>query len=177
MNYKEKASYSPVAKIGLFVLLIVFAYLWYKLIHAGMPFGGLVVLSIGSVIMIFFLRFFYNMEFRINDECIVAEFGNYGFPIPLKDIASMEVVPVTMKEGLGLVVHKGRLAFVSNHKKGVRLKLKSGHYRDILLTTKNPEDFIKKVKQAEHDAVKGFAKKVKEMEKAERAAKGKAKPK
>lgn len=152
MRYTEKARYSALAKMGFLFLLVVFAFLWSNLIHIGIPFSGLIVLTIGSAIMVLMFRFFFNMEFGITDSEVVASLGEYDYHIPLKHIENIRVTDVPIYEGLGVMMHNGKMAFISNHDRGVELKLKSGPYREVLLTAKDPQKFMAKIRKAMKDS-------------------------
>jgi len=151
MVYKEKAPYSTLMQMGLLLVLVLFAFLWSRLVHIGIPFSGLVILALGSAIMVVMLRFFFNIEFAIANDAVVASFGDYSYTIPIRNIKSIQVVKkVPFCVGWGLRMYKGKVAFVSTHSKGVYIKLRSGPFKEIILTTRDPHDFVKRIKAEMH---------------------------
>lgn len=145
--YRERAPYSPLMKLGFLLLLVIFAFMWTR-VGIGVPMSGLIILAIGSAVMVLFFRFFFNIEFAVTNDAIEARFGDYNYRIPVKNIKSIRVIhSVPFYVGWGLRMYKGKVAFVSEHSRGVYIELKSGPFKEVVLTTRDPAEFVQRIKK------------------------------
>jgi len=73
--------------------------------------------------------------------------GRSGYRIPFSEIKEMKTIYVPWYAGWGLRMWGRRLAFISMRKSAVLIEKKRGFFRKLILTTQNPEEFIKKIKE------------------------------
>ncbi len=137
--YEERAQYDNFTKV-LFVLVNgMVIYLIYVSIKESI-YAFLTILSAFLILLLAQLMFF-SMKFRITDRCVEAIFGFYKHRIPIKEIEKIEISDVPLFMGYGLRLWKNTIAFVSKRGKAVVIRRKSGRFRKIYLTVKEPEKF------------------------------------
>lgn len=91
---------------------------------------------------------FFNIKFRITPDGVEAAMPPFIYRIPsseIKEIKTIEDIP--WYAGWGLRLWGRGLAFISMRKSAVLIEKKRGFFRKLILTTQNPDDFIKKLKE------------------------------
>lgn len=90
---------------------------------------------------------FFNMRFRITSEGVEAVMTPFIYRVPFGEITEVRVIEkIPWYIGWGMRIWGRRLFFVSIHKPAVEIKKKEGVFRTLVLTTSDPEKFIKKYK-------------------------------
>ena len=152
-SYRERAPYSTDMKIVVCVFVLLLIILWVLLFITGIPVIGLIILTVTTIIILIVMWFFLSMKFIITDLGIFATFGPTKYKIRLKDIDHIKPIKKSKLHwytGWGIrlwrIEGKWAMAFVSQIKDSVFIKKRQGVFRNIILTTKNPIDFIKRVK-------------------------------
>jgi len=87
----------------------------------------------------------FPFRFRIYSSKIEVSFFPYKYEIPFSDIKGIKIVnkiPWWVGWGLRLNPFSKTLYFLSHHKKCVQVERKSGYWKKIILSVKNPEKFI-----------------------------------
>lgn len=150
--YEEKAPYSKTIKLiivlGLSVLsfsyfFAVFGY-YFGLENAPdqAQFALLLAVSIYALAM----WSFFSMRFRITGNGVEALMPPFKFSIPFSEIKEVKTIEnIPWYAGLGVRLWGRRLAFISMRKSAVLIEKKKGFFRKLILTTQNPEDFIKRL--------------------------------
>jgi hypothetical protein len=146
--YEEKAPYSNTIKLVMVSGLFSLAFLYFIAVFGKAPeqaeFALLLAVSISALVM----WSFFNIKFRITTDGVEAVMPPFKYRIPfseIKEIKTIEDIP--WYEGWGLRLWGRRLAFISMRKSAVLIEKKSGFFRKLILTTQNPEEFIKKLKE------------------------------
>lgn len=152
--YEEKAPYSNTIKLvitlGLFVL--AFSYLFAVFGHffglenapEQAQFALLLAVSLYALVM----WGFFSMRFRITDNGIEAVMPPFKYSIPfseIKDVRTIENIPWYV--GWGVRMWGRRFTLISMRKSAVEIEKKSGFFREIILTTQDPDGFIKRLKE------------------------------
>ncbi len=151
--YEESAPYSNSIKA---IITLVFAVLAFSYFFA--VFGHLVgsrkapeqaqsALLLAASIYALVMRGFFSMKFRITDTGVEAIMPPFKYSIPfseIKEVKTIENIPWYV--GWGVRLWRRRLAFVSMRKSAVEIEKKSGFFRQLVLTTQNPGEFVKMVK-------------------------------
>jgi hypothetical protein len=151
--YKEKAPYSYSIKLimALGFLILAFAYSSAVFGNFGLqkaPEQAQFVLLLAASIYALAMWGFFSMKFRITDSGVEAVMPPFKYSIPfseIKDIRTIENIPWYV--GWGVRIWGRRLAFVSMRKSAVEIEKKSGFLRKIILTSQDPDRFIKKLKE------------------------------
>jgi hypothetical protein len=152
--YEEKAPYSNTIKLivilGFFVLALsylfaVFAHFFgFENAPEQAQFALLLAVSLYALIM----WGFFSMKFRITDSGVEAVMPPFKYGIPFSDIKSVRTIENTpWYAGWGMHLWGRRLFFVSMRKSVVAIEKRNGFFRTIILTTRNPEVFIQKIKE------------------------------
>jgi hypothetical protein len=150
--YEEKAPYSNALKLIVVLGLSVLAFSYFFAVlgdHFGLEkapeqaqFALLLAVSIYTLAM----WSFFSMKFTISGNGVEAVMPPFKFRIPfseIKDIKTIENIP--WYAGWGVRLWGRRLAFISMRKSAVEIEKKKGFFRKLILTTQNPEDFIKRL--------------------------------
>jgi hypothetical protein len=91
---------------------------------------------------------FFNMKFRITTDSVEAVMPPFKYRVPFSNIEEVRTIDnIPWYVGWGLRLWGRGLAFVSMHKSAVEIKKKSGLFRRLVLTTQNPEEFVKTVRE------------------------------
>ncbi len=152
--YEEKAPYSYLIKLvitlGFAVLafLSFFAFFGHLVEQRKVPEQAQQALLFAATLYAFAMWGFFSMKFRINDNSVEAVMPPFKYRIPfseIKDVRTTENIPWYV--GWGLRLWGRRLSFVSMHKRAVLIEKEKGFFRKLILTTQNPEEFIKKLKE------------------------------
>lgn len=102
-----------------------------------------IVLIVITLVYVFFLR----MRYRITDEGVIAIMPPLNYKVAYEDILDIYVDDVPWWMGWGLRIWKRRIGFISMHKPSVHIKKKKGFFRTIILSSQDPETFMKMVKE------------------------------
>lgn len=89
---------------------------------------------------------FFNMKFRISTDGVEAVMPPFRYRIPFSEMTEIRTIDrIPWYIGWGLRFWGRRLAFVSMHKSAVAIEKKNGIFRMLIMTTQNPEEFVKLV--------------------------------
>lgn len=104
-----------------------------------------------TIIMVFISAIvtlsFFNIRFRITTYGVEAVMPPFKYSIPFSEIKELKTIEdVPWYAGWGLRMLGRMLAFISMRKNAVLIVKEKGFFRKLILTTQNPEDFIKKLK-------------------------------
>jgi hypothetical protein len=146
--YEEKAPYSNTIKLVMVSGLFLLALLYFSPVFGNAPeqagFALLVAVSISALVT----WSFFSIKFRITTEGVEAAMPPFKYSIPfseIKEIKTIEDIP--WYAGWGLRMWGRRLAFISMRKSAVVIEKEKGFFRKLILTTRNPEEFIKRLEE------------------------------
>ncbi|MCE8429491.1 MAG: hypothetical protein J5U19_14020 [Candidatus Methanoperedens sp.] len=147
MVYEEKAPYSNTIKLlmvsGLFLLALLYFIAVFRKPEQA-EFALLLALSISTLVM----WSFFNIKFRITTNDVEASMPPFKYRIPFSEIKNVKTIEdIPWYAGWGLRIWGRRLAFISMRKRAVLIEKENGFFRKLILTTQNPEEFIKKLKE------------------------------
>ena len=156
--YEEKAPFSSATQwiviLGGFILaMFYFLQFFFSLVDRspGRETIRLMVVVLYSFIMWSFL----GMKFRITDKSVEAVMPPFVYSIPLSEITGMRTIEnIQWQAGWGLWVWGDRLAFISMHKDAVEVGKGKGFFKKVLLTTRDPEEFIDMVNRYTQNKIK-----------------------
>ncbi len=151
--YEENAPYSNSIK-----LIITLGFVMLSFLYSSAVFGHYFGLQKAPEQAQFALLFaaslyalvmwgFFSMKFRITDNGVEAVMPPFKYSIPFSEIKEMKTIEdFPWYAGWGLRMWGRRLAFNSMRKNAVLIEKNKGFFRKLILTTQNPEEFIKRVK-------------------------------
>jgi cytochrome c oxidase subunit IV len=151
--YEEKAPFSKMMRL---LMVLIFSILALSIVisffgdYFGLkkePFEGQFILIFVVMILSFVVSGFFKMKFRITDESVGAVMPPFSFRILFSEIKEVTTTDIPWSVGWGLRVWGRRLAFVSMHKKSVKIEKENGFFRVLLLTARNPDEFVKIVRE------------------------------
>ncbi|VVB88068.1 Uncharacterised protein [uncultured archaeon] len=152
--YEENAPFSNSIKLIIILGFVVLAFSYGFAFFGNMVEPGKVPEQAGFVLLFAASLYalvmwgFFSMKFRITGNGVEAVMPPFKYRIPfseIKDIKTIENIPWYV--GWGLRLWGRRLAFVSMRKPAVVIEKKKGFFRELILTTQNHEEFIKKLKE------------------------------
>jgi len=146
--YEEKAPYSATIKLvmvsGLFLLALLYFISVFGKVPGQADFSLLLIVSVSALVT----WSFFSMNFRITNKGVEAVMPPFKYSIPFSEIKEMKTIEdIPWYAGWGLRMWGRRLAFISMRKSAVVIEKQKGLFRKLILTTQNPEDFIKKLKE------------------------------
>jgi hypothetical protein len=146
--YEEKAPYSNTIKLVMVSGLFLLALLYFSPVFGNAPeqagFALLVAVSISALVT----WSFFSIKFRITTEGVEAEMPPFKYSIPFCEIKEMKKIEdIPWYAGWGLRMWGRRLAFISMRKSAVVIEKEKGFFRKLILTTRNPEEFIKRLEE------------------------------
>jgi hypothetical protein len=146
--YEEKAPYSNTIKLvmvsGLFILAILYFIGTFAKAPEQAEFALLLVVSVTALVT----WSFFSIRFRITNAGVEAVMPPFKYSIPFSEIKEMKTIEdIPWYAGWGVRLWGRRLAFISMRKSAVSIEKKKGFFRKLILTTQNPEDFIKRLKE------------------------------
>jgi hypothetical protein len=146
--YEEKAPYSNtirlVMAIGLFLLALLYLLPAFGKAPKQAQLPLFLTISISALVM----WSFFNIKFRITTDGVEAVMPPFKYSIPFSEIKEMKTIEdLPWYVGWGLRMWGRRLAFISMRKSAVVIEKEKGIFRKLILTTQNPEEFIKKLKE------------------------------
>jgi hypothetical protein len=146
--YEEKAPYSNLIKLVMVSGLFSLAFLYFLAVFGNAPeqaeFALLLAVSISAMVM----WSFFSIKFRITNDSVEAVMPPFKYRIPFSEIKEMKTIEdIPWYAGWGVRLWGRRLAFISMRKSAVLIEKKKGFFRKLILTTQNPEDFIKRLEE------------------------------
>jgi hypothetical protein len=145
--YEEKAPYSATIKLVMVSGLFILAILYFISVFGKAPEQAEFVLLLVVSITAFVTWSFFSIKFRITNVGVEAVMPPLKYSIPYSEIKEMKTIEdIPWYAGWGLRLRGRRLAFISMRKSAVLIEKKKGFFRKLILTTQNPEEFIKRVK-------------------------------
>lgn len=151
--FEEKAPFSKTMRL---LMVLIFSILAFSIIisffgdYFGIgkePFEGQFILILVVILLSFFVSGFFKMKFRITGECVEAVMPPFSYRVLLSEIKKVSTIDIPWYIGWGLRIWGKRLAFVSMHKKAVKIEKENGFFRVLLLTTRDPDGFVKIVRE------------------------------
>jgi hypothetical protein len=151
--YEENAPYSNSIKLILTLGFSVLAFLYSSAVF-GHYFGlqkapeqAQFALLLAASLYAFAMWGFFSMKFRISDNSVEAVMPPFKYSISFPEIKEIKTIETTSwYAGWGVRLWGRRLAFISMRKSAVLIEKKKGFFRKLILTTQNPEDFVKRLK-------------------------------
>ncbi len=151
--YEENAPYSNSIKaiitIGFLVLAIFyfFAIFGHLVEVSKVPEQAQLVLLSATTLYALIMWGFFSMKFRIMGSGVEAVMPPFKYIIPFSNITEVKIIDnVPWYAGWGVRLWGRRLAFISMRKSAVLIVKNKGFFRKLILTTQNPEDFVKQIK-------------------------------
>jgi hypothetical protein len=152
--YEESAPYGNSSKLILTLGFLVLAFLYYSAVF-GHYFGLQKMAEWVKFYLLFWVSLyafgmwgFFSIKFRITNDGVEAVTPSFKYGIPfseIKEVRTIENIPWYF--GWGMRFWGRRLAFISMRKRAVLIEKNNGFFRKLILTTQNPEEFIKKLKE------------------------------
>ncbi|MCZ7392641.1 MAG: hypothetical protein ABOK23_10920 [Candidatus Methanoperedens sp.] len=146
--YEEKAPYSNTIKLVMVSGLVSLAFLCFIAVFGKAPEQAEFVLLLTVSVSALVTWGFFSIKFRITNDGVEAVMPPFKYSIPFSEIKEMKTIEdVPWYAGWGLRLWGRRLAFISMRKSAVLIEKKSGFFRKLILTTQNPEEFIKRLEE------------------------------
>lgn len=147
--YEENAPFSSATQwivilVGFILAMFYLFTFFFSLVERspGKETARLMVVVLYSFAMWSFL----GMKFRITDKNVEAVMPPFVYSVPFSEITEMRTIEnIPWHAGWGLRVWGDRLGFISKHKKAVEIGKRSGFFKKVLLTTRDPEEFIRRI--------------------------------
>lgn len=146
--YEEKAPHSNTIKLVMMSGLFALAFVYFIAVFTKPEQAEFNLLLVVSIYVLVTWSFF-NIKFRITTDGVEAEMPPFKYRIPFSEIKAVKTIEdIPWYAGWGLRLWwGGGLAFISMRKSAVLIEKEKGVFRKLILTTQNPEDFIKKLKE------------------------------
>ena len=129
---------------GLFSL----AFLYFIAVFGKAPEQAEFVLLLAVSVSALVMWSFFSIKFRITNDGVEAVMPPFKYNIPFSEIKEMKTIgDIPWYAGWGLRLWGRRLAFISMRKSAVLIGKEKGFFRKLILTTQNPEEFIKRLKE------------------------------
>ncbi len=152
--YEESAPYSNSIKaiitLGFLVLALsyFFAFFGHLVEVRKVPEQAQFVLLSAATLYALIMWGFFSMKFRIMGSGVEAVMPPFKYSIPFSEIKEVKIIDnIPWYAGRGVRLWGRRLAFISMRKSAVLIEMKKGFFRKLILTTQNPEGFIKRLKE------------------------------
>ncbi len=153
--YEEKAPFGKTMKL---LIVFIFSILVLSVVSAFFgtyfffgiqkePFEGQLILIFAVMLLIFAIWSFFEMKFRITETSVDAIMQPFTYSIPFSEIKEVSTTDIPWYVGWGLRIWGRKLAFVSMHKKAVKIEKENGFYKALVLTTRDPDEFVKIVRE------------------------------
>lgn len=147
MMYEEKGPFSLpiiVTMLGSIALLGTMTILAYVDTQSNESYK---ILALVTVILTLAARSYFNTRFRITSIGVEAEMAPFVHKVSYDNIKEVHIIEnIPFYVGWGMRVWGRRLAFVTMHKKAVAIEKKTGVFKTLVMTTRNPERFIERIK-------------------------------
>jgi hypothetical protein len=150
--FEEKAPFSRTMRLLLILILSILALsivITFFGEYFGLekePFEAKFILFFVVMILSFTVSGFFKMKFMITDEGVEAVMPPFSYRVLFSEIKEVSTTDIPWYVGWGLRIWGRRLAFVSMHKKAVKIEKENGFFKVLVLTTRNPDEFVKKVR-------------------------------
>ena len=150
--FEEKAPFSRTMRLLLILILSILALsivITFFGEYFGLekePFEAKFILFSVIMILSFTVSGFFKMKFMITDEGVEAVMPPFSYRVLFSEIKDVSTTDIPWYVGWGLRIWGRRLAFVSMHKKAVKIEKENGFFKALVLTTRNPDEFVKKVR-------------------------------
>jgi hypothetical protein len=145
--HEENAPYSNTMKLILLLALLLFIMItllsWMDVSGSR---EGFQIVAIVTAVVAYAYWSFFNMKFRITTEGVEASMPPFSHVVKYPNIDDVYVDKVPWWTGWGLRLWWRRIAFVSRHGAAVVVKKKSGIFRTFMLSTKDPENFARMIR-------------------------------
>ena len=144
--YEERAPYSNTIKLVMVAGLFLLAFLYFIFRKPEQAeFALLLVVLISALVT----WSFFHIQFRITSEGVEAAMPPFTYRIPFSAITAVKMLEdIPWYAGWGIrLCWGGGLAFISRRSSAVVIEMETGVFRKLILTTQNPEEFIKKLKK------------------------------
>jgi len=151
--YEENAPFNNTIKFLMVLLLsivavsIVSAFFGEYFGIEKEPFEGQLILIPAVMIISFGLWGFFNMKFRITEESVEAVMLPFSYRVLVSEIKEINTTDIPWYTNWGLRIRGRKLSFVSMHKKAVKIEKQDGFFRTLVLTARDPDEFVSKVKE------------------------------
>ncbi|CAG1006738.1 MAG: hypothetical protein OIN86_16510 [Candidatus Methanoperedens sp.] len=152
--YEESAPYSNSIKaiitLGFFVLALssFFAFFGHLVGSNKAPEQAQVALLFAAYIYGLIMWGFFSMKFRITNNSVEAVMPPFKYGVTFSEIKEIKIISnIPWYVGWGVRLWGRGLAFVSMRKSAVEIEKRSGFFRRLVLTTQNPEEFVKTIKE------------------------------
>jgi magnesium-transporting ATPase (P-type) len=151
--YEEKAPFSNIMRllmVLIFLILVLSILIAFFADYSGLekePVEGQFILILVILILTLTVWGFFKMKFRITEESVEAVMPPFSYRVLFSEIKEVSTTGIPWYVGWGLRIWGRRLAFVSMHKKAVKIQKENGFFKALVLTTGDPDDFIRMVKQ------------------------------
>ncbi len=146
--YEENAPYSNMIKLVMVSGLFALAFLYFISVFGEAPEQAEFVLLLAVSISALVMWSFFSIKFRITNDGVEAVMPPFKYRIPFSEIKEVKTIEdIPWYAGWGLRMWGRRLAFISMRKSAVMIERKKGLFRKLILTTQNPEEFIKRLEE------------------------------
>ncbi len=151
--YEEKAPFSNMMRL---LMVLIFSILALSIISAFFgdyfgiekePFEGQFILILVVMILSLAVWNFIKLKFRIKEKSVEAVMPIFSYRVLFSEIKKVSTTDIPWYVGWGLRIWGRRLAFVSMHKKAVKIEKENGFFKALVLTTRNPDEFVKIVRE------------------------------
>jgi len=147
--YEENAPFHSATQwiviLGGFILaMFYFFQFFFSLVERSQGYGTTLLMVV--VLYSFVMWSFLGMKFRITDKSVEAVMPPFVYSVSISEITGIRTIEnIPWYRGWGLRVWDNSLGFISKHKSAVEIEKGSGFFKKVLLTTRDPEEFIDRV--------------------------------
>jgi vacuolar-type H+-ATPase subunit I/STV1 len=152
--YEENAPFSNSMKaiitIGFLVLALSYFLFFFKhlvstnKVPQQMQFALLFATSLYALIM----WSFFSIKFKITNNSVEAVMPPFKYSVAFSEIKEIKTISnIPWYVGWGLRIWGKRLAFVSMHKKAVKIEKENRFFRVLVITTRDPDEFVRLVRE------------------------------
>jgi len=151
--YEEKAPFSKTMRrimisiLSIIALSIIGTFFGYYYGLEKEPFEGQFGLIPAVMIISLAVWGFFKMKFRITEESVEAVMPPFSYRVLLSEIKEINTTDIPWYTNWGLRIRGRKLSFVSMHKKAVKIEKENGFFRTLVLTARDPDEFVSKVKE------------------------------
>ena len=153
--YEENAPFSSTMKL---LRVLIFSILALSIISAFFgtyffsgiqkePLEGQLILILVVMVLIFAIWGFFKMKFTITENGVEAVMPPFSYRVLLSEIKEINTTDIPWYASWGLRIRGRKLAFVSMHKKAVKIEKENGFFKALVLTTRDPDEFVRIVKE------------------------------
>lgn len=151
-GYEEKAPFSnSMRDLMVYFLLLLVLSLYIASYFEGhfVPFEGQYILLLTTMVLSLAVWNFFKLKFRITEKNVEAVMPIFSHRVPFSEIKEITTIDdISCNVGWGIRIWGRRLAFVSMHKKAVKIEKENGYFRALFLTTRDPDVFVRMVKES-----------------------------